>query len=195
MNDQFLQFDSLIDALNEDTLGAEDIGKLSPEEQKMFLIAKMLKGVTSYDPVKAEAFKQRLSETLRAVPAVSSAPSFFEKMRAFFIPAAQKRTFALSFVVLALVFVAVLTNFSQPPAQDTEAVRLIADLSGSVNVPIQNERELHAAFSSVDIDDPEMLDMIELLELSSSLDDFDPDLKDDIPAESDMFNLQSFSHI
>lgn len=202
-NDQFLQFDSLIDALSEDTLGAEDICKLSPDERQMFLTAKMLKGVASYDPNRAEIFKKQLSETLRTVPIASSAPisvasdgnisSFFEKVREFFT--AQKRTFALSFAVLALVFVAVLTNLSQPSTQDTEALRLIADLSGGVDASLQNERELNAAFSSADIDDPEMLDMIELLELSSSLDDFDPDSKDDIDAESDMLDLQNFSHI
>ena len=70
-NDRFLQFDSLIDAFNEDSLEAEDIRELSPEERQMFLVAKNLKGIASYDPVHAEVFKKRLSETLLAIPAVN----------------------------------------------------------------------------------------------------------------------------
>lgn len=209
MKDKFLQFDDLIDTLDEDSATFEDLQALSGEERQMFLTAKALKGMASYDAEKAEAFKKRLSETLRALPATSEASvpirdaswSFSDIFQSLSrVLTAQKKAFAVSFAALLVVFAVIVGNISRAPVLDLETSRLIADLSGGLDAPIQNERELHAAFSPVEMDDLEMVlidgtaegdpSLVELLELSSSLDDFDPAAED---MERELLDFNTFS--
>lgn len=208
--DKFLQFDDLIDTLDEDSATFEDLQALSGEERQMFLTAKALKGMASYDVEKAGAFKKLLSERLMTLPAASKDPapvpgaswSFSEIFQNLSrVLTAQKKAFAVSFAALLVVFAVIVGNISRAPVLDLETSRLIADLSGGLDAPIQNERELHAAFSPVEMDDLEMVlidgtaegdpSLVELLELSSSLDDFDPNEEEGF--EREILDFNTFS--
>lgn len=162
----------------------DDIPCDDAELRFLFLMARKMHGAKGYDVARKESFKERLADILRAtsLDAQTQALSFSENVFGRLSRLFQPRFAPVYALLLVVVIGGAITLRTLEPtepittpeiAQTQELSQIIADLSSTSS--LASDIDLETSFADIEFDDDMEGVFVEVLELSSSLDEFDPE--------------------